>query len=96
MSESRVSQLVIAKTNNGTSVWLYVNVGTVSQTVRFFSVHSRNEPYIKRNWPCVSSLGSGLPSHLPKGDVPCPFSPPHGFLHHTMGTHNIAIGFGQS
>jgi len=32
-----------------------------------------------------TSLGSGLPSHLPKGDVPCPSSPSHGFLHHTIG-----------
>ena len=31
-----------------------------------------------------TSLGSGLPSHLPKGDVPCPYSPSHGFLHHTI------------
>jgi hypothetical protein len=37
-----------------------------------------------------TSLGSGLPSHLPKGDVPCPFSPSHGFLHHTIGTLNNA------
>jgi len=28
-----------------------------------------------------TSLGSGLPSHLPTGDVPCPSSPSHGFLH---------------
>jgi hypothetical protein len=26
-----------------------------------------------------TSLGSGLPSHLPMGDVPCPSSPSHGF-----------------
>jgi len=25
-----------------------------------------------------TSLGSGLPSHLPKGDVPCPSIPSHG------------------
>ena len=31
-----------------------------------------------------TSLGSGLPSHLPKGDVPYPYSPSHGFLHHTI------------
>jgi len=31
-----------------------------------------------------TSLGSGLPSHLPKGDVPCPSCPSHGFLHHTI------------
>jgi hypothetical protein len=36
-----------------------------------------------------TSLGSGLPSHLPQGDVPCLSSPSHGFLHHTIGTlHN--------
>ncbi len=26
-----------------------------------------------------TSLGSGLPSHLPLGNVPCPSSPSHGF-----------------
>ena len=31
-----------------------------------------------------TSLGSGIPSHLHKGDVPCPSSPPHGFFHHTI------------
>ncbi|MGB3862116.1 MAG: hypothetical protein WA915_08515 [Candidatus Aminicenantaceae bacterium] len=38
-----------------------------------------------------TSLGSGLPSHLPMGDVPCPSSPSHGFLHHTIGTLNNAM-----
>jgi len=38
-----------------------------------------------------TSLGSGLPSHLPMGDVPCPSSPSHGFLHHTIGTLNNAL-----
>jgi hypothetical protein len=38
-----------------------------------------------------TSLGSGLPSHLPSGDVPCPSSPSHGFLHHTIGTLNNAM-----
>jgi len=33
-----------------------------------------------------TSLGSWLPSHLPLGDIPCPSSPSHGFLHHTIGT----------
>jgi hypothetical protein len=36
------------------------------------------------------SLGSGLPSHLPLGDMPCPSSPSHGFLHHTIGALNNA------
>jgi len=31
-----------------------------------------------------TSLGSGLLSHLLFGDVPCPSSPSHGFLHHTI------------
>ena len=31
----RVSHLVITKTNNGIAMWLYYNVGTVSQTVRY-------------------------------------------------------------
>ncbi|MCK4931251.1 MAG: hypothetical protein KAT01_03720 [Candidatus Aminicenantes bacterium] len=31
-----------------------------------------------------TSLGSGLPSHLLLRDVPCPSSPSHGFLHHTI------------
>jgi hypothetical protein len=35
-----------------------------------------------------TSLGSGLPSHLSMGDVPCPSSPSHGFLHHTIRTLN--------
>jgi len=38
-----------------------------------------------------TSLDSGLPSHLPLGDAPCPSSPPYGFLHHTFGTLNTAI-----
>ena len=38
-----------------------------------------------------TSLGSGLPSHLPMGDVPYPSSPSHGFLHHIIGTLNSAI-----
>jgi hypothetical protein len=33
-----------------------------------------------------TSLDSGLPSHLPLVDVPCPSSPSYGFLHHTMGS----------
>jgi hypothetical protein len=33
-----------------------------------------------------TSLDSGLPSHLPLEDAPCPSSPPYGFLHHTIGT----------
>jgi hypothetical protein len=37
-----------------------------------------------------TSLGSGLYSHLPLGDVPCPSSRSHGFLHHTIGTLNNA------
>jgi hypothetical protein len=40
-----------------------------------------------------TSLGSGLPSHLPQGDVPCPSSPSHGFLHHTIGILNYATRF---
>ena len=31
-----------------------------------------------------TSLGSGLSSHLPLEDVPCPSSPSHGFFHHTI------------
>ncbi len=31
-----------------------------------------------------TSLGSGPPSYLPLGDIPCPSSPSHGFLHHTI------------
>ncbi|MGB6866428.1 MAG: hypothetical protein WBE11_12100, partial [Candidatus Aminicenantaceae bacterium] len=38
-----------------------------------------------------TSLGFGLPSHLPLGDVPCPFSPSPGFLHHTIGILNSAM-----
>jgi hypothetical protein len=39
------------------------------------------------SFPCEeTSLGSGLPSHLLLGDVPCPSSPTHGFLHHIIGT----------
>jgi len=30
----RVIRLVVSKTNNGKAVWLYSDVGTVSQTVR--------------------------------------------------------------
>ena len=40
-----------------------------------------------------TSLGSGLPSHLLMGDVPCPYSPSHGFLHHIIGTLNIEVRF---
>jgi hypothetical protein len=43
-----------------------------------------------------TSFGSGLPSHLLKGDVPCPSSPSHGFIHHIIGTPKNAIGFPQS
>jgi hypothetical protein len=47
-----------------------------------------------------TSLGSGLPSHLLMGDVPCPSSPTHGFLHHIIGPLNNIIwgghhGFGN-
>jgi hypothetical protein len=35
-----------------------------------------------------TSLGSGLPSHLPLEDVPCPSIPSHGFLHHTIESLN--------
>jgi len=38
-----------------------------------------------------TSLESVLPSHFPKVDVPCPSSPSHGFLHHTIGTLNYAL-----
>ena len=38
-----------------------------------------------------TSLGFGLPSHLLSGDVPCPSSPSHGFLHHTIETLNNAM-----
>ena len=38
-----------------------------------------------------TSLDSGLPSLLPLGDVPCPSSPPYGFLHRTIGTLNNAL-----
>ena len=38
-----------------------------------------------------TSLGFGLLSHLPQGDVPCPLSPSHGFLHHTIGTLNNVL-----
>jgi hypothetical protein len=38
-----------------------------------------------------TSLGSGLHSHLPMGDVPCPFRPSHGFLRHIIGTLNRAM-----
>jgi hypothetical protein len=40
-----------------------------------------------------TSLGSGLSSHLPGGDAPCPSSPSHGFLHHTIGTPKKVIYF---
>ena len=30
----------------------------------------------------------GLPSHHPSRDIPCPFSPTHGFLHLTFGSLN--------
>jgi len=40
-----------------------------------------------------TSLGSGLPSHLPSRDVPCPSSPSHGFLHHTIETLNKVTRF---
>ena len=40
-----------------------------------------------------TSLGSGLPSHLALGDAPCPSSPSHGFLQHTIGTLNNAMWF---
>jgi len=50
------------------------------------------ENEIPLSFPSVeTSLGSGLPSHLPSGDVPCLSSPSHGFLHHTMGTLNNAM-----
>jgi len=52
-------------------------VGTVSQTVR-----SGNGPYFARIRASLTS---------PLGDVPCPSSPSHGFLHHTIGTQNSAI-----
>jgi hypothetical protein len=44
MNDIQVSQLVIAKTNNGIAMRLYYNVGTVSQTVR-----SGNGPYIAKD-----------------------------------------------
>jgi hypothetical protein len=44
MNDIRISQLVIAKTNNGITVRLYYNVGTVSQTVR-----SGIGPYIAKD-----------------------------------------------
>ena len=54
-----------------------VPIGDLENTLSFPSVET--------------SLGSGLPSHLPLGDVPCPSSPSHGFLHHTIGTLYEAI-----
>ena len=39
-----------------------------------------------------TSLGSGIPSHFVKGDVPCLSIPPHVFLHHTMRTRNKVTG----
>ena len=44
MNDFRVSQMVISKTNNRTAMWLFSDVGTVSQKVR-----SGNEPYIEKN-----------------------------------------------
>jgi hypothetical protein len=38
-------------------------------------------------------LGSGPPSHLPMGNVPCLSSPSHGFLHHIIGTLNNVMRF---
>jgi hypothetical protein len=38
-----------------------------------------------------TSIDSGLPSYLPLGDIPCPSSPPYGFLHHTFGALNNAL-----
>jgi hypothetical protein len=35
-----------------------------------------------------TSLDFGLSSHLSMRDVPCPSSPPYGFLHHTIGALN--------
>jgi hypothetical protein len=43
-----------------------------------------------------TSLGSGLSSHLSKRDAPCPSSPPHGFLHHTIETFKNKIDFPSS
>jgi len=43
MNDVSSVQLVISKTNNGTAVRLYLNVGTVSQMVR-----SGNGPYIAK------------------------------------------------
>jgi hypothetical protein len=83
MNGIRVSQSVIAKTINESAYGF--NVGTVSQMVR-----SGTGAYTKRYRASVYRLGSGLPSHLPVGDVPCPSSPSHGFLHHTTGTLNNA------
>ena len=40
-----------------------------------------------------TSPGSGIPSHLPKGDVPCLSIPSYGFLHHTIGALNNDTGF---
>jgi hypothetical protein len=46
------------------------------------------------SFPCEeTSLDSGLPSHLPLGDVPCPSSPPYGFLHHTIRSLNSGLCF---
>ncbi|MGD9345274.1 MAG: hypothetical protein PVH84_05390 [Candidatus Aminicenantes bacterium] len=43
-----------------------------------------------------TSLGRGALLTSPSGDVPCPLSPSHGCLHHTIGilnngTHPLAI-----
>jgi hypothetical protein len=37
-----------------------------------------------------TSLDSVLPSYLPLGDIPCPSSPPYGFLHHSIETSETA------
>ncbi len=60
MNDIRASQLVISKTNNRKAVRLYLNVGTVSQTVRSGNgpykekYHARLEPFTRfsppRNW----------------------------------------------
>ncbi|MCK4931060.1 MAG: hypothetical protein KAT01_02765 [Candidatus Aminicenantes bacterium] len=48
---------MISKTNNGTAVRLYLNVGTVSQTVR-----SGNGPYKNRTMP-IQPFTRFSPSH---------------------------------
>ncbi len=59
MNDVRVSQSVISKTNNGTSVLFYFNVGTVSQTVR-----SGNGPYKEKHHtrPALLTVLEMLPS----------------------------------